>query len=143
MPPSSAPRSILLIDDNHEDLFLFKRQLARAGVKHAIVTIDGGEEGIVYLRACLAPGASALRPSVVFCDVRMPQRTGFDVLEWVRSQKALRGIPFFILSGGDLAEDRARAEELQATAYLVKFPTAEEIKKLLIEVGVLDGPRPR
>jgi CheY-like chemotaxis protein len=137
VPSPSSPTSVLLIDDSHEDLFLFKRLLSRIGLKHAIVTIDGGEEATVYLRACLAPGAGGLKPLAIFCDVRMPKQNGFEVLRWIRRHQALRGIPFFILSGGNVQEDRERAEELGATAYLVKFPTAEELKKILKGVGVL------
>ncbi len=137
MPSPASPSSVLLIDDSHEDLFLTKRLLSRIGVKHAIVTIDDGEEGIVYLRACLAPGAGGLKPCAIFCDVRMPKQNGFDVLRWVRKQPALRPIPFFILSGGAMEEDKAKAEELGATAYLAKFPSAEELKKLLTATGVL------
>lgn len=128
---------ILLIDDSHEDLFLVKRMLARAGVKHPIVTIDGGEEAIVYLRACLVPGAEALRPAAIFCDVKMPKHNGFEVLRWARKQTALRAIPFFILSGGDLEEDRARAHELGAAAYVVKFPAAEQLRRVLVQAALL------
>jgi two-component system chemotaxis response regulator CheY len=128
---------VLLIDDSHEDLFLVKRLLSRAGVKHPIVTIDGGEEAVVYLRACLAPGAAGLTPAVVFCDVKMPGHDGFSVLEWARQHVALRGVPFFILSGGDLEEDRARALGLGATGYLVKFPNGEQLKAILKQVGIL------
>lgn len=135
MPPASPPKSLLLIDDNHEDLFLIKRLLARAGVKHAIVTIDGGEEAIVYLRACLAPGADALKPTAIFCDVRMPAQSGLDVLGWVKCHAGLQGIPFFILSGGGVESDRERALELGAAGYLVKYPAAEELKALLVGAG--------
>lgn len=115
---------------------MFKRLLSRAGVRHAIVTIDGGEEAIVYLRACLGPGADGLTPAAIFCAVRMPLLTGFDVLCWVRGQPALRPIPFFILSSDDLAEDHARAKELEARAYLKKFPILENITKILTEAGI-------
>jgi CheY-like chemotaxis protein len=137
VPAPSSPSSVLLIDDSHEDLFLFKRLLSRIGLKHAIVTIDDGEEAAVYLRACLAPGAGGLKPSAIFCDVRMPKQNGFEVLRWVRRHHVLRTIPFFILSGGNVPEDHVRAQELGATAYLVKFPAAEELKKILEQAAVL------
>ncbi len=132
-------RPVLLIDDSHEDLFLAKRLLARAGVTHPIVTIDGGEEAIVFLHAATLPGAAELVPMLIFCDVKMPAQDGFDVLKWVRSQSALKTIPMYILSGGDLESDRTKALELGATGYFAKFPSAEVFKRIVDEAAANDG----
>jgi len=124
-------RPILLIDDNHEDLFLTKRLLTRAGLKHPIITIDDGEEAIAFLRASMAPGASSLLPCVVFCDIRMPKIDGFDVVKWARSQAALAKTPIVMLTGGDVPEDRAKAATLGADHFLVKFPSPDVLKEIL------------
>jgi CheY-like chemotaxis protein len=131
MARKSSSRPVLLIDDSHEDLFLTKRLLARAGVKQPIVTVDGGEEAIVFLRAATLPRAEDLVPCAIFCDVKMPKQNGFDVLKWVRSQKALKDVPFTILTGGDVPIDRERAKELGADHFLVKFPPPEILKKII------------
>src|SRR5689334_20712827 len=93
---SSTRRPVLLIDDSHEDLFLLKRLLARADIKGPIVTIDDGQEAMVFLRASLNAGASDLTPRCVFCDVKMPKVNGFDLLKWMRQQKPLAKIPFYL-----------------------------------------------
>jgi CheY-like chemotaxis protein len=124
-------RPILLIDDNHEDLFLTKRLLARAGVKHPIITIDDGEEAIALLRAATAPASSGLLPCIVFCDIRMPKIDGFDVLKWARGQPALGKTIIVILTGGDVPEDRAKAKSLGANHFLVKFPTPDVLKTVI------------
>ncbi len=131
MARKSSSRPVLLIDDSHEDLFLTKRLLARAGIKQPIVTVDGGEEAIVFLRAAALPGAEDLVPCAIFCDVKMPKQNGFDVLRWVRSQKALKGATFVMFTGGDVPEDRALASELGADHFLVKFPTPDALKKII------------
>jgi CheY-like chemotaxis protein len=120
---------VLLIDDSHEDLFLTKRLLARAGIKQPIVTVDGGEEAIVFLRAAALPGAEDLMPCVILCDLKMPKQNGFDVLKWLRGQKALKDVTFVLLTGGDIPADRAKAKELGADVFLVKFPPAEVLRK--------------
>ena len=129
--PSSRP--VLLIDDCHEDLFLTKRLLSRAGVKQPIVTVDGGEEAIVFLRAATLPGAEELVPCAIFCDIKMPKQNGFDVLEWVRTQKALKDVMFVMLSGGNVPADRAKATQLGASAFLVKFPAPDDLRKVIDE----------
>lgn len=131
MARKSSSRPVLLIDDSHEDLFLVKRLLARAGIKQPIVTVDGGEEAIVFLHAAALPGAEDLLPCIIFCDVKMPKQNGFDVLKWVRSQKAFKDVPFAILSGGDVPDDRQLAQDLGAEHFVVKFPAPEVLQRLV------------
>lgn len=135
MKPARAHCPILLIDDNHEDLFLTKRLLARAGITHPIVTVDSSEEAIVFLRASTLAAASGLLPYAIFCDIKMPKISGFEVLKWTRSQEALAQTPFAILTGGDIPEDRKKALELGADHFLVKFPTPDVFKQIIDDAG--------
>lgn len=128
---SSTRRPVLLIDDNHEDLFLIKRLLARAGVKGPIVTIDDGEEAEVFLRASLTAGAADLMPRCVFCDVKMPKLNGFELLKWMRQQKPLAKTTFCLLGGNDAPADEERAFKLGADHCLTKFPSADILKKIV------------
>lgn len=132
-------RPILLIDDSHEDLFLTKRLLARAGVSQPIITIDDGEEAIAFLHAAISPGAIGLLPSAVFCDIRMPKVNGFEVVTWARQQPALAATCFTMLTGGDVPEDRDRAQALGANHFLVKFPTPD-VLKAIVEAGLSGLP---
>lgn len=129
--PDDGPHPILLIDDNHEDLFLTKRLLARAGVKQPIITIDDGEEAIAFLRASTAHGAAGLLPCAIFCDIRMPKIDGFDVVKWARSQAGLAKTPIVMLTGGDVPEDREKAKSLGADYFLVKFPTPDVLRGII------------
>jgi CheY-like chemotaxis protein len=130
---SSTPEvhPVLLIDDSHEDLFLTKRLLSRAGIKRPIVTIDDGEEAIVFLRASTMAGASGILPCCIFCDVKMPKVNGFAVLQWARKQDALRKTPFAMLSGGNMPEDREKAFALGADHFLMKFPKPDVLKQIV------------
>lgn len=129
--PPDRKRPILLVDDSHEDLFFVKRLLARAGIGLPIVTVDGGVEAEGFLRECVMPGARELKPAIIFCDVKMPGRNGFEVLEWIRGQRALDDVPVYMLSGADLDTDRDRALNAGATGYLAKFPRPEDLKLII------------
>jgi DNA-binding NarL/FixJ family response regulator len=50
----------------------------------------------------------------------MPGRNGFEVLEWIRQQPALRRLRVFILSASSRPQDIERAYDLGASSYLVK-----------------------
>lgn len=132
---SSTRRPVLLIDDNHEDLFLIKRLLARAGVKGPIVTIDDGEEAKIFLRASLNAGAAELMPRCVFCDVKMPNVDGFELLKWMRVQKPLAKIVFCLLHGSDAPTDQEKALKLGADHCFAKFPSADVLGKVVDQAG--------
>lgn len=131
MALTPSHRHLLLIDDSHDDLFLAKRVLGRAGVTAPIVSIDSGEQALAYLRAAARVEVEDLAPAVVFCDVQMPAVNGLEILQAVRALPRLAQMPFYILTGGDIDQERARAMELGATGFLQKFPTPEEFRRLL------------
>ena len=53
-------------------------------------------------------------------DLNMPKKSGFDVLEWIRTQRALKCVPVMVLTASLRQEDVARSFELGASSYLVK-----------------------
>ena len=54
-------------------------------------------------------------------DIKMPRKTGFEVLEWVKGNSTpVRRIPVVIVSSSDNPSDINRAYELGANAYMVK-----------------------
>jgi CheY-like chemotaxis protein len=53
-------------------------------------------------------------------DVQMPRKDGFAVLQWIRNQEDLRGLPVVMFSSSGDAQDVRRAYDLGATSYIVK-----------------------
>lgn len=124
--------SILVVDDDPDDLFMTKRLLLKAGVKNGIVSLRSGEETIGYLRGCCAAKAS---PSLLLLDIKMPRVTGFEVLAWAKQQPELQSMRVFMLSGSDEPSDRERAHALGADGYLVKHPSAPALTELVARAG--------
>lgn len=131
MPETPAP--ILIADDDPNDLFLVRRRLQKAGIKHPIVTFQDGEELVNFLREANVGNGEKSGPvsSLVFVDIKMPRMDGFDVLRWIRRQRAFKDLPVVVLSGSDEPRDIRRAQELGATHYLVKLPSAEELRRTI------------
>ncbi len=67
----------------------------------------------------------------MFLDLKMPFVSGFDVLEWIRSQPQLSALKVFVLTGSSIERDRQRALALGAKDYLVKPPTPEMLLQFL------------
>jgi len=114
--------TILLIDDSENDTVLIRRALHDAGVLNPLRTVCDGEEAIAYLQGT---GAYSDRqrfplPDLILLDLKMPKIDGFDVLQWIRQQPALKGLPVIALSGSENTLDVNRSYELGANSFLVK-----------------------
>jgi CheY-like chemotaxis protein len=130
MISATAAPPLLLVDDDPGDIFLLQRALTKANINLPQQIAINGEEAISYLSG---EGEFANReefplPCAVFLDLKMPFTSGFEVLEWLRSQPQLSNLPVYVLTGSSLETDRERALRLGATAYMVKPPTPEALK---------------
>jgi two-component system, OmpR family, alkaline phosphatase synthesis response regulator PhoP len=67
-------------------------------------------------------------PSVVVCDVMLPELNGYDVLAGLRSNPSTAKIPFIFLTGRDARDDLRRGMDLGADDYLTKPFTLRELK---------------
>ena len=71
------------------------------------------------------------QPKLIVMDIKMPRRTGFEVLQWVKGNGGpLRRIPIVIVSSSDNPTDINQAYELGANAYMVKPVNFKEVEHL-------------
>lgn len=102
------------------------RVLARMKTPHRIHTVSDGLEALLFLRRA-EPYATVPRPSVVLLDLNLPKVSGYDVLEAVKTDPALRDLPVFVLTGSDAPADVERCYALGANAYAVKPGSPEAL----------------
>lgn len=114
---------VLLVDDDAEVLALMERLLHKADSTVEVVVAHDGLEAMAYLSEASrgSPDTPHL-PGLILLDVGMPGVDGFEVLRWVRHHHALDHIKVVMLSSSDSAADIARATELGAHGYFIKFP---------------------
>lgn len=131
MTSDGAP--ILLVEDDADDVALILRAFDRANVANPITVVTDGEEAIAYLGR-RAPGTASVGsplPVLILLDLKLPKRTGHEVLEWLRAQRGLRRIPVAILTSSRERSDVDRAYDLGANAYLVKPVDFEALLSLV------------
>lgn len=120
---SASPATILLAEDETNDVFLMRRAFEKAKLLHPLPVVSDGAEAISYLSG---EGRYANRqefplPTLLLLDLKLPRRSGLEVLEWIRRQPSpLRRLPVVILSSSQQTIDINRAYELGANSYLVK-----------------------
>lgn len=117
--------SVLLIEDDPNDVLLMNRAVAKAGFAGPFQVAVDGEEAIATLS-----GAEPA-PALVFLDLKLPRVSGLDVLAWVKAQPALRRIPVVILTSSREERDLARAYDLGANAYVLKPASFNDLVALL------------
>src|SRR5947207_12414606 len=106
--------TVLLVEDDLNDIFLVKRAFKLARLETPLQVVTDGEEAIHYLggEGKYADRSTYPIPKLIVMDIKMPRMTGFDVLEWLKRDGPLRRIPVVIVSSSDRSEDINRAYEL-------------------------------
>lgn len=120
-------RTLLLIEDNEDDVFLMRRALRKSNINLPLQVVMDGQEALDYLAGANKFADRSLHPipALVFLDLKLPYVHGFEVLQWIRSQEQLRDIPVVVLTSSPEDRDRQKAHALGARAYYVKPPSPE------------------
>lgn len=129
---TSSPH-ILLVEDNEDDVILVQRSLRKAGVTAPVHVVRDGDEAIVFLeRAAVAPSL----PALVLLDLKLPRRSGLEVLAWIRAHQGLASLPVVMFTTSTQDADVGEAYRLGANSYLKKPATVQETTDLLKTAGL-------
>jgi len=114
--------SVLLVEDNPDDVDLIAHAFRKAQVPHRLAVVSDGVEATAYLAGCPPFGDREQHPlpAVVLLDLKLPRQSGFAVLEWIRATAQLRHLPVVVLTSSSQEEDVRCAYDLCANSYLVK-----------------------
>lgn len=139
--PSATAKSeplppILVADDDADDTFFIERLIKKTGIENPVRTFDDGSEVVNFLGgARLSTPAGRLRcPRLLFLDLKMRGLGGLGFLEWAREQKELAPLTIVVLSNSNEPATVARAMELGAHRYLVKYPCVQTINTIIRSV---------
>lgn len=125
------PSTILLAEDNEDDVFFFKVGAKRQGWTHEIVVAPNGQEAIAHLDRLARSDPAAKRFNLVLLDLKMPFVGGLEVLAWAHERPALRFLPMCVLSSSEQESDIETAYRLGAASFLVKPSQPEGLDGLL------------
>jgi len=122
-----AQSTVLLVEDDANDALLVRRAFRLASIANPVQTVEDGEEAVAYLSG-KPPYADRDRyalPVLMLLDLKLPRKSGLEVLQWLRQQAVLKRLPVVVLTSSREAADVNRAYDLGANSYLVK-PVAFE-----------------
>lgn len=125
---------ILLVEDDANDVLLFRRAFNKSALGAALVTLEGAEAAERYLAEEGSPGC-AHPPSLAILDLKLPGKSGLELLAWIRSREDLRRMPVVIFSSSGEPSDVKAAYRLGANSYIVKPAGSDSlfttVKKIL------------
>lgn len=123
-------RKLLLIDDHELARYSIRELLGSSRLE--FLEARSGREGLRL--------AQAERPDVIFLDLVMPDMSGFEVLNELRSNDETRVIPIIIHSSQELTKEGIDNLRMQSVAFLAKMDTSgpealDRISQALAAVG--------
>src|SRR3954464_3285420 len=105
---TTLPRTILLADDDRDDVFFLKRAVERVEPNSTVIGVEDGQACLDYLTGdgdYKDRGTAAPLPDLIVLDLKMPRKTGHEVLRWLRQQPQFKTVPVVVLSGSVIPED--------------------------------------
>ncbi|MBA4150244.1 MAG: response regulator [Verrucomicrobia bacterium] len=126
-------KPILYVEDDENDAFLMNRAFEKLKLAHPLRILPDGKLAIAYLSGnppYVSRDENPL-PCLMFLDLSMPGRTGFDVLQWLQNQPALSTFPVIVLTSSNQQSDVQNAKLLGAKGYLVKPGEPSELLRMV------------
>ncbi|GAB2638335.1 response regulator [Emticicia sediminis] len=108
--------SILICDDDEDDLYLVKSVFNDTKFSNQIVYLKNGVELLDYLQNQTNETAVGL----VLLDLNMPKMDGREALKMIKSNPEFRRIPVIILTTSNSPQDIHQCYELGANCFITK-----------------------
>jgi len=128
-------KTILIVDDNEDDVLLLQRIMRRHGLVNPVRTFSRGDEAIGYLSG---EGRFSERkyfpyPFIIFLDLQLPGKSGKEILQWLGSHAELPHADVIVYTDIAMFPELQKCYELGATGFLFKQEQEQQFKKLLHE----------
>ena len=138
-----ASQPILLVEDDENDVMLLQRAFRRAAIVNPLQVVRHGDDAVAYIEGTgeFADRQQHPLPVLMLLDLKLPRRTGLEVLQWVKERQGLKKIPIIVLSSSKNDDDinrrvRTRREFVRGEAGVVRDAarTREVARALLARV---------
>lgn len=112
---SDGPRPrVLLVEDDDGDVIFFQRALRSCGAEMELEIARDGESAIQRL------SREGPLPDRILLDLKLPRRSGLEVLSWIRSTPAVQHLSVTIMTSSGEPSDLARIRALGIDEYILK-----------------------
>lgn len=140
--------TILLVEDNPDDVTLTERALKKARIANEVVVARDGVEALDFLFGTGAWSGrdTGAEPEVILLDLKLPKVDGLEVLRRLRNDERTKLLPVVVLTSSREDRDLTKSYELGANSYILKPVDFKQFAKAVRDVGlywlVLNEPPP-
>jgi two-component system response regulator len=115
-------KTILLVEDNPDDVQLTIRALKKSKILNEVVVAHDGVEALDYLfgTGTYAGRDTKIMPQVVLLDLKMPRMDGLEVLQRIRQDERTKLQPVVVMTTSSEDQDRVESYNLGANSYIRK-----------------------
>ena len=130
--PTITPFKILLADDDTDDRSFFEKALKQIPISTHLTSVHDGEQLMNYF----SKNPENL-PDILFLDLSMPRKTGFECLAEIKENDKLKNIPVFVFTtsfghGIDFEQSLMNSvSKLGALEYIRKPGNIDQLKKVI------------
>lgn len=128
-----SPLYVLLADDDADDRMIFEEAIQELNLPVVVTTIKDGHELMHYLTR-----SGIILPQILFLDLNMPLKNGFQCLQEIRSLKAFHEIYMVIYSTTARPADIQMAYDHGASLFIQKPNSYNDLKNLLLKILTSD-----
>jgi two-component system, response regulator len=130
--------TILLVEDNPDDVLLTRRTLKKSNVCNEVVVARDGAEALDYLFATGTHEGRDLgvMPQVILLDLDLPKVDGLEVLRRIRSDKRTRLLPTVIFTSSEDQQDLVDSYGLGANSYVRKPLDQAQFRAAVGQLGL-------
>ena len=129
--------TILLVEDDDDEIHLMKKALAKGGLGNPLQIINHGGDVIPYFEGKGEYGNREQYPlpGLMFLDLKLPGISGLYLLAWIKGNPEFRHIPVVVFTSSDDPEDLRRAYQFGANSYLIKPVAFEDFVDMIRVTG--------
>lgn len=131
-PEQLLPFKILLADDDADDCFFFEKALKEIPIVTDLTILRDGEQLMNYLN-----DNSEQLPHILFLDLSMPRKTGFECLSEIKENEKLKRIPVVVFttsftSGIEFEKNLiSTLSDIGSEEYIRKPSDFEQLKQII------------
>jgi len=122
-------RAVLAVEDSDDDQFLLREAWVKAGVSNPLAFVSDAEQACDYLSG---EGRYADReafpfPVLLLLDIKLPGKSGLEILAWLREQERFKTLPVIMLTASTWPEEVSAAYRLGASSFVIKPSAAQDL----------------
>jgi CheY-like chemotaxis protein len=133
---TSQPFTILHVEDDPNDVLLVNRAIQKTNSAIVVRSVEDGDQALAYLSGKDRFGERDEHPlpNLVLLDLKLPRKSGLEVLGWIRQQAPLKRMIVVIFTSSKHDQDINLAYELGANSYLVKPVGFEALQETVKQI---------